>query len=130
MASELGLLSEPVVEHLAREADMPPHPMARQATSPHRLIDPACLDVEIPSGLLRAKESILRQRGARITSSAQKMTNSRAQTPSLARPEHADPAGRRPAILCGFAPPSRQHAGSPALPTAIRPTAASVADAD
>jgi len=62
-ALELGLLVEPVVEHVTREADVPSYSMARQATSPHGLIDPARLDVEIPSGLLRAQESILRQRG-------------------------------------------------------------------
>jgi hypothetical protein len=57
----LGLLGEPVVEHGTREADMPAYSMARQAASPHGLVDPAHLDVEIPSGLLWAKELILRQ---------------------------------------------------------------------
>jgi hypothetical protein len=58
-----GLLGEPVVEHGAREADVPTYSMAGQATGPHGLIDPARLDVEIPGGLLWAKESILRQGG-------------------------------------------------------------------
>jgi hypothetical protein len=62
-ASLPRLLSEPVVEPGAREADVPAHPMARQAASPHGLIDPARLDVEIPGGLLWAKESILRKGG-------------------------------------------------------------------
>jgi hypothetical protein len=35
------LLGDPVVEQVAREADVPPYSMARQATSPHDLIDPA-----------------------------------------------------------------------------------------
>ena len=40
------------------------------------------------------------------------------------------PAGRQAAIPYGSAPPSRQHAGSPAHPTATRPTTASVVDAE
>src|SRR5271154_1944883 len=60
------LLGEPLVEHRSREADVPTDPMARQATSAHRLIDPARLDVEIPSCLLRAKEPVLRQGGRRL----------------------------------------------------------------
>ena len=56
-----GLLGEPVIEHEAREADMPAYSMARQAASPHGLVDPARLDVQIPSGLLRAQEPILGQ---------------------------------------------------------------------
>ena len=60
------LLSEPLVEHGARKADVPSYSMAWQATSPHGLIDPACLDVEIPSGLLRAQESILGQYSRRV----------------------------------------------------------------
>jgi len=57
------LLGEPVVEHGAREANMPTDSMARQAASPHGLVDPARLDVELPSGLLRAQESVLGQCG-------------------------------------------------------------------
>jgi len=53
------LVGEPVVEHVARKANVPSYSMAGQATSPHGVVDPACLDVEIPSGLLRAQESIL-----------------------------------------------------------------------
>jgi len=54
-----GLLGKPFVEHLAREADVPPDPAAWQPAAPHSLIDPARLDVEIPSGLLETKEPIL-----------------------------------------------------------------------
>jgi hypothetical protein len=57
-----GLLSEPVVEHGAREADVPADPMAGQAARPHGLVDPARPDVEIPSGLIRPEEPILLQR--------------------------------------------------------------------
>jgi hypothetical protein len=56
------LLSEPLVKHRAREADVPAHPMAGQAAGPHGLVDPARPDVEIPSGLIRAKQPILLQR--------------------------------------------------------------------
>jgi hypothetical protein len=52
------LLGEPVIEHGAREADVPTYSMRRQTASPHGLVDPARLDVEIPSRLFRAKESI------------------------------------------------------------------------
>lgn len=61
--SELSLLDEPLVEHVAREANVPTHSMAGQAISPHGLIDPAWLDVQIPGGLLWAPEPILRQHG-------------------------------------------------------------------
>ena len=61
-----GLLGEPAVEHGAREADVPSYSMARQATSPHGLIDPARLDVQIPGGLLWAPEPILRQSSRRL----------------------------------------------------------------
>jgi hypothetical protein len=54
-----GLLGEPFVEHGAREPDMPADPVAGQAASPHGLIDPARPDVEIPSGLIWAKQPIL-----------------------------------------------------------------------
>ena len=54
-----GLLGKPFVEHLAREADVPPDPAAWQPAAPHSLIDPARLDVEIPSGLLGTKGPIL-----------------------------------------------------------------------
>jgi hypothetical protein len=57
------LLSEPIIEHRAREADMPPDSIAGQAASSHGLIDPARLDVQVPSGLLRAKQSILGRGG-------------------------------------------------------------------
>jgi hypothetical protein len=57
-----GLLGEPVVEQGACEANVPSYSMARQAASPHGLIDQARLYVEIPSGLLRAQESILSRR--------------------------------------------------------------------
>jgi hypothetical protein len=50
-------------EHGPRKADVPSYPMAGQAASPHGLIDPARLDVEIPSCLLWAKESILHKGG-------------------------------------------------------------------
>ena len=56
------LLCEPCVEHGAREADVPPNPMAGQAAGPHRLVDPARPDVEIPSGLIWPKEPFLLQR--------------------------------------------------------------------
>jgi hypothetical protein len=57
------LFGEPVIEHGPREANVPPHPMAGQPTSPHSLVDPARLDVEIPSRPLRALKSIFRQGG-------------------------------------------------------------------
>lgn len=60
------LLSQPVVKHGPREADVSTDPMARQAAGSHGLIDPARLDIEIPSRLLRAKEPILRQGGRRL----------------------------------------------------------------
>ena len=56
------LFSEPFVEHGAREADVPADPMTGQAAGPHGLVDPARPDVEIPSGLIRAKEPVLLQR--------------------------------------------------------------------
>ncbi len=56
------LFSEPVVEHGSREADVPADPMTGQAAGPHGLVDPARPDVEIPSGLIRAKEPVLLQR--------------------------------------------------------------------
>ena len=56
------LFSEPFVEHGAREADVPADPMAGQAAGPHGLVDPARPDVQIPSGLIRAKQPILLQR--------------------------------------------------------------------
>jgi hypothetical protein len=60
----LSLLVKPVIEHATREAYVATDAMARQAARPHGLIDPACLDVEIPSRLLRAKKSILREYGS------------------------------------------------------------------
>ncbi len=59
------LLVEPLVEHGPRKADVPAHTTARQAATPHGLVDPARLDVQIPSGLLRAKKPILRERRRR-----------------------------------------------------------------
>jgi hypothetical protein len=59
------LLSEPLVEHRPREADVPAHPTAGQQAAAHSLIDPARLDVQVPRGLLGAKKSILLQRGRR-----------------------------------------------------------------
>jgi hypothetical protein len=56
------LFSEPFVEHWSREADVPPDPMTRQAACPHGLVDPARPDVEIPSGLIRAKQPVLLER--------------------------------------------------------------------
>jgi hypothetical protein len=56
------LLSQPIVEHGAREANVSSYSMAGQAASPHGLVHPARLDVEMPSGLLRAQESILGRR--------------------------------------------------------------------
>ncbi len=57
-----GLFSEPLVEHCAREADVPADPMAGQAACPHGLVDPARPDVEIPSGLIWPKQPVLLQR--------------------------------------------------------------------
>jgi hypothetical protein len=54
MSSRPELRGEPVVEHGARKADVSPDSMAWQATGSHGLVDPACLDVEIPGGLLGA----------------------------------------------------------------------------
>lgn len=56
----MRLISQPFVEHQAREANVPSDPTARQAASPDRLVDPTRFDVEIPSGLLWAPEPIIR----------------------------------------------------------------------
>jgi hypothetical protein len=55
---EFGLIGEPVLEHRAREADVVLLD-GMAGGLPNGLVDPAGLDVEIPGGLLRAKERSL-----------------------------------------------------------------------
>ena len=104
-----GLLGEPVVEHGAREADVPTYSMAGQAASPHGLIDPARLDVEIPGGLLWAKESILHQGGRWLCCRCWSLH-------ALYRPQRLEPASEFGATsLCHLAPSvcPKRPAGTP-----------------
>jgi hypothetical protein len=55
------LLSQPLVEHRPREADVPADSPARQSTSPYRLIDPTRLDVQIPRRLVWAEQPVIDQ---------------------------------------------------------------------
>ncbi len=111
------LLSEPLVEHGAREADVPADPMAGQAAGPHGLVNPARPDVEIPSGLIWTKQPILLQRSlccwcccfhADIDPNAAEPANG--FFPSNARPPHD--------LACQH---GRRDAPKPAPATAGRP---------
>ena len=91
----------------------------------------ATAPAKAPTGSSPATTSATKDKTSRASHGSPNRCATAARRPHRSRiPSAPTPAGRRAAILYGFAPPSRQHAGSPAHPTAIRPTAASVADAD
>lgn len=91
------LLGQPLVEHQAREADVPADSPAGQQARPHSLIDPARLDVQIPRDLLRTKKPILLQSRRRLLF-CRRSLHTPIQTPSAADRTADLPA---PDALCG-----------------------------
>jgi hypothetical protein len=63
---ELGLLGEPVFEHVARKADVAPDAEAGHPACAYSLIDPARLDRQQARGILGAEQRALGQRGRRV----------------------------------------------------------------